>query len=346
MSDSQRLSSLRIDPTDPSILDVETKADGPSGALPLTDAMLRHWPSGDLFGLSQNAGMGWTPGEVDRDPFLILSTQGGVRAPDGSPIALGFHTGHWEVGLLVHEAAEEFKRLGVAPFAGMVSDPCDGRTQGTPGMMDSLPYRNDAAIVFRRLIRSLPRRKGVLGVATCDKGLPAMMLALAGSHGLPGVIVPGGVTLPPAVGEDAGKIQSMGARYAHGELTLQEAAELGCRACASPGGGCQFLGTAATSQVVAEALGLTVPHAALAPSGQPIWREMARRSAQALFKLARRGLTTGQILTPAAIHNAMTVHAAFGGSTNLLLHIPAIAFGAGLPRPTVADWHDINIPAP
>ena len=237
---------------DPAILGVATKADGPSGALPLTDEMLRHWPSGDLFGLSQNAGMGWTPGEVDRDPFLILSTQGGLRAADGTPIALGYHTGHWEIGLLVQEAAEELKRLGVAPFAGMVSDPCDGRTQGTPGMMDSLPYRNDAAIVFRRLIRSLPRRKGVLGIATCDKGLPAMMLALAGMRDLPGGIVPGGVTLPPREGEDAGKVQSLGARYVHHEVSLQEAAELGCRACACPGGGCQFLGTAATAQVVAE----------------------------------------------------------------------------------------------
>src|SRR5215469_15475251 len=273
-----------VESENPGIFDVRSQADGPSGSLPLTDEMLREWPSGDLFGLSQNAGMGWTPAEVDREAFLILSTQGGLRAPDGTPIALGYHTGHWEIALLVQEAAEELKRLGRAPFAAMVSDPCDGRTQGTPGMMDSLPYRNDAAIVCRRLIRSLPRRKGVLGVATCDKGLPAMMLALAGSGALPGVIVPGGVTLPPRQGEDAGKIQSIGARYSHGELTLAEAAELGCRACASPGGGCQFLGTAATAQVVAEALGMTLPHAALAPSGQPIWRDVARRSARAVMR--------------------------------------------------------------
>jgi len=331
---------------EPACFEVETKADGPAGSLPLTDEMLRLWPSGDLFGLSQNAGMGWAPSEVDRDPYLILSTQGGVRAPDGSPIALGYHTGHWEIGLLVQEAAETLKALGVAPFAGMVSDPCDGRTQGTAGMMDSLPYRNDAAIVFRRLVRSLPRRKGVLGVATCDKGLPAMMLALAGVKNLPGVIVPGGVTLPPRDGEDAGKIQSMGARYAHGELTLEEAADLGCRACASPGGGCQFLGTAATAQVVAEALGMAMPHSALVPSGQPIWREMARRSARALVGLARRGLATKDILTAAAVRNAMAVHAAFGGSTNLLIHVPAIAFAAGLPRPTVEDWHAVNIKVP
>ncbi len=331
---------------DPDLFAIRTSGEGPSGSLPLTDAMLRDWPSGDLFGLTQNAGMGWPSASVDRDPFLILSTQGGLRDADGSPIALGYHTGHWEVGLLVREAAEAIRSAGAVPFAAYVSDPCDGRTQGTTGMMDSLPYRNDAAIVFRRLIRSLPRRKGIVGVATCDKGLPAMMLALAGAKDLPGVIVPGGVTLPPAQGEDAGKVQSIGARYAHGELTLQEAADLGCRACGSPGGGCQFLGTAATAQVVAEALGMTVPHAALAPSGQPIWKDVARRSAVAAMGMARKGLATRDYLTDASIANAMAVHAAFGGSTNLLLHVPAIAFAAGLRRPTRDDWHAVNLKVP
>jgi putative YjhG/YagF family dehydratase len=343
--ESPRLESI-LDAADIDWNEVRTKADGPAGQLPLTDEMLREWPSGDLFGLSQNAGMGWTPSQVARDPYLILSTQGGLRAENGTPIALGYHTGHWEIGLLVREAAQELRRLDVVPFAGMVSDPCDGRTQGTAGMMDSLPYRNDAAIVFRRLIRSLPRRKGVLGIATCDKGLPAMMMALAGTRDLPCILVPGGVTLPPREGEDAGKVQSIGARYSHGELSLEEAAGLGCRACASPGGGCQFLGTAATSQVVAEALGLSLPHAALVPSGQPIWLDLARRSARALVALASKGLSVKQILTPASVRNAMTVHAAFGGSTNLILHVPAIAYAAGLPRPTVDDWHEVNLKVP
>ncbi len=213
-------------------------------------------------------------------------------------------------------------------------------------MMDSLPYRNDAAIVLRRLIRSLPTRTGVLGVATCDKGLPAMMMALAGCGDLPCVLVPGGVTLPAAGAEDAGKVQSLGARYAHGLVTLEEAADLGCRACGSPGGGCQFLGTAATSQVVGEALGLSLTHSALAPSGQPIWLDMATRSARALAHLAGRGITIRQILSADAIHNAMVVHAAFGGSTNLLLHIPAIAHAAGLTRPTVEDWNAVNRATP
>lgn len=324
------------------LFDVRTSAAGPSGSLPLSAEMLRDWPSGDLFGLTQNAGMGWPPAEMLGPQFVLLSTQGGIRAEDGSPIALGYHTGHWEVGLLVQAAARVLKQAGGVPFAAFCSDPCDGRTQGTTGMFDSLPYRNDAATIFRRLIRSLPTRRGVLGVATCDKGLPAMMMALAGSAHLPCVLVPGGVTLPPAEGEDAGKIQSLGARFAHGEVTLEEAAELSCRACASPGGGCQFLGTAATSQVVAEALGMTVPHAALAPSGQPIWLDMARRSAKALWSLVERGTRLADVLTDASVRNAMVVHAAFGGSTNLLLHVPAVAFSAGLRRPTVDDWTEVN----
>jgi putative YjhG/YagF family dehydratase len=325
-----------------SVLDVVTAGAGPRGRLPLTPELLLERPSGDIFGLTQNAGMGWDARELGRPQYLMLGTNGGIRGVDGRPIALGYHTGHWEIGLLMHAAAAEIRELEGLPFAAFCSDPCDGRTQGTAGMMDSLAYRNDAAQVFRRLIRSLPTRQGVLGVATCDKGLPAMLMALAAMRDLPCVLVPGGVTLPPIDGEDAGKVQSIGARFAHGEITLDQAAELGCRACGSPGGGCQFLGTAATSQVIGEALGLTLPHSALAPSGQPVWTDMARRSARALVTLAARGLVTRDVLTDAAVKNAMTVHAAFGGSTNLLLHLPAIAHASGLRRPTVDDWIDVN----
>ncbi|HEX9658877.1 MAG TPA: YjhG/YagF family D-xylonate dehydratase [Rhodothermales bacterium] len=335
-----------LSPSQPGILDVPSSAKGPSGKLPITADQLRDSASGDLFALSQNVGMGWRAEEAGRKSFLILSTSGGVRAPDGTPIALGYHTGHWEIGLLVEEAAREIKRLGEIPFAAFCSDPCDGRTQGTPGMMDSLPYRNDAAQIFRRLIRSLPTRRGVMGVATCDKGLPAMMMALASLKDLPGILVPGGVTLPPEHGEDAGTVQSLSARFSQGEVSLEYAQEMGCSACASPGGGCQFLGTAATSQVVAEALGLSIVHAALAPSGEPIWRDLARVSAIALLEMEKTGRKMTDILTDASVRNAMVVHAAFGGSTNLVLHIPAIAHSAGLRRPTVQDWIDVNRQVP
>nr|WP_307000947.1 YjhG/YagF family D-xylonate dehydratase [Lederbergia panacisoli] len=332
--------------TSEAIENIQTKAKGPEGKLPLTDYMLRNAPSGDLFGLSQNVGMGWSPNNLRGKEILLLSTQGGMKDSNGFPIALGYHTGHWEVDQLMKEAAMEINRAGGIPFAAYVSDPCDGRSQGTTGMFDSFPYRNDAAIVYRRLIRSLPTRKAVIGIATCDKGLPAMMLALAAMHDLPTVVIPGGVTLPPEYGEDAGKIQTIGARYSANEITLEEAAELGCRACATPGGGCQFLGTAATAQVVSEALGLSLPHSALAPSGQEIWREMARNSARAVIEMEQQRITTKDILTDGAIHNAMVVHAAFGGSTNLLLHIPAIAHAAGCTIPTVQDWIKVNRQTP
>ena len=325
---------------------VRTHAAGPAGQLPITAEMLLQQPSGNLFGLSQNAGMGWDPARLLDPEFLILSTHGGLRGENGEPIALGFHTGHWEVGLLVAEAARELKALHAVPFAGACTDPCDGRTQGTTGMMDSLPYRNDAATVLRRLMRSLPTGKGVLGVATCDKGLPAMMMALASAGKLPAVLIPGGVTLLPDEGEDAGKVQTIGARFAQQQITLEYAADVGCRACASPGGGCQFLGTAATAQVVGEALGLSLPHTALAPSGHPVWLDAARRSARALMRLSSAGTGVAEVVTDAAVRNAMVLHAAFGGSTNLLLHLPAIAFSAGLRRPAVEEWAEINRQVP
>jgi putative YjhG/YagF family dehydratase len=331
-----------LDSGDASVFEIETARPGPEGRLPLVESDLLDRPSGDLFGWSQNVGMGWKAEEVRRPEVLILSTQGGLRGPDGAPIALGYHTGHYEIGLLVEEAARELRGLGALPFAGSCSDPCDGRTQGTTGMFDSLPYRNDAAIVLGRLIRSLPNRVGVVGVATCDKGLPAMAMALAGARSLPGVIVPGGVTLPATDGEDAGKAQTVGARFANRQLTLEQAAEIACRACASPGGGCQFLGTAATSQVVCEALGLAVTHSALAPSGQPVWRDAARRSARAALRQAALGLASRDVVTDAAIRNALATYAAFGGSTNLLLHLPAIAHAAGRRIPTFEEWSAVN----
>jgi xylonate dehydratase len=328
------------------IEDTRLSGPGPRGRLPLTEEMLLNYPSGHLFGMTENAGMGWKAEELDRDQFVIVSTHGGLSAEDGTPIALGYHTGHWEINLLVRRAAETFREQSAVPFSLYCSDPCDGRTQGTAGMTDSLPYRNDAAQVMRRLIRSLPTRSGAMGISACDKGLPAVMMALAGCADLPGIIVPGGVTLPAEGAEDAGKVQTIGARFAHDLITLDYAAEMGCRACGSSGGGCQFLGTAATSQVVAEALGMALPHSALAPSGEPILYDMAHRSALALLRLHAEKIALQTILTRKAVENAMLLHAAFGGSTNLLLHIPAIAHAAGLQPPTLEDWNRVNRSTP
>lgn len=334
------------------IYDSPTHAEGAQGELPLTEDILRNRPSGDMFGMTLNAGMGWEPSELANDGVMMISTLAGIRSADGSPKALALHTGGYELGVQLEAAAEVLKENNKLPYAAFVSDPCDGRTQGTIGMFDSLPYRNDAAVVFRRLIRSLPTRKGVLGVASCDKGLPATMMALASQHDYPVCLCPGGSTLMPInhgesdPGEDAGTIQTIGARFAYDEISLEYARRQGCRACASAGGGCQFLGTAGTSQVVSEGLGLAITHSALAPSGTKIWEDIARASARALVTQMERGITAKDIITEASVRNAMVIHAAFGGSTNLLLHIPAIAFEAGVKRPSVDDWAEVNKAVP
>ena len=342
MKTGDKSDESQLEISDESIFQIETQRGGPVGKIELTDEVLKHAPSGNLFGLSQNVGMGWSPKDFLGPQFLILNSHGGIRAEDGSPVALGYHTGHWEIGLLVKKAAEELKNLGGIPFAAHVSDPCDGRSQGTTAMFDSLAYRNDASLVMRRLARSLPTAEGVMGVATCDKSMPAMMMALAEMRDMPTILVPGGVTLSPSDGEDAGKAQSVGIRYAQGEIAKEKAEEILCRTCATPGGGCQFLGTAATSQVVGEALGLSLPHSALSPSGYPVWFELASRSAKALANLHRKKIGTSQILSTASIRNAMITHAACGGSSNLIIHLAAIAYHAGLERPTVKEWDEIN----
>lgn len=331
-----------LDIEDESIFSIQTHSSGPSGTIILTEEVLRHAPSGNLFGLSQNVGMGWDAKNFLGPQFLILNSHGGVRAEDGSPVALGYHTGHWEIGLLVKRVAEEIKNLGGIPFAAHVSDPCDGRSQGTTAMFDSLAYRNDASMVMRRLARSLPTADGIMGIATCDKSMPAMMMALAEMKNLPIILVPGGVTLSPSDGEDAGSAQSVGIRYAQGVLEKEKAEQILCRTCATPGGGCQFLGTAATSQVIGEALGISLPHSALSPSGYPVWLELGKRSALALKDLHERKIHSLDILKETALRNAMVVHAACGGSSNLIIHLSAIAYHAGLKRPTVDDWDEIN----
>ena len=347
MNNKKTLISIEnvIAPKD-AVFDFATHSDGPSGKIPFTAEILINQPSGDHFGMSQNAGMGWDPKEMLRKHFLILSTSGGLRDPNGSPIALGLHTGHYEMTLQVEEAARELKDLGTIPYSLYCSDPCDGRTQGTTGMMDSLPYRNDAAQVFRRQARSLPTAVGIMGIASCDKGLPAMMMALAGLRDKPVVIVPGGSTLAVRDGEDTGMIQSIGARFSQGEVTLDYAQDVGCKACASPGGGCHFLGTAGTSQVISESLGLSLTHSALCPSGTPAWKDVAKRSARALVLAESQNLDSQSVLTDAAFRNAMVVHAACGGSTNLLLHLPAIAHAAGRHRMTVEEWNEVNKETP
>ena len=181
----------------------------------------------------------------------------------------------------MREAAEELDRARRPAVRRLRLRPVRRpHARARPGMFDSLPYRNDAAIVLRRLVRSLPRRRGVIGVGTCDKGLPAMLMAVASFRELPGAIVPGGVTLPPRRGR--GRRRRADARRAlrarHGDAARRRPTSAAARA-PRPAAAASSSAPRRRAQVVAEALGLTVPHAALAPSGQPIWLDVARRTA-------------------------------------------------------------------
>ena len=221
---------------DPSIYDIATKsARAPKARCRSPRSCSATRPSGDLFGWSQDVGMGWNPRELDRprvpDPEH-------ARAACARPTA---RRSRWAITPGTGRSACSCRRrprscsgCGVRPVRRHASPtPATAGRRARPGMMDSLPYRNDAAIVFRRLIRSLPTRKGVLGVATCDKGLPAMMMALAGDA-RPAVRARARRrdAAADARARTPARSRSIGARFAHGELTLEEAAELGCRACA------------------------------------------------------------------------------------------------------------------
>ena len=201
IGDKSDESQLEI--SDESIFQIETQKGGPVGKIELTDEVLKHAPSGNLFGLSQNVGMGWSPKDFLGPQFLILNSHGGIRAEDGSPVALGYHTGHWEIGLLVKKAAEELKNLGGIPFAAHVSDPCDGRSQGTTAMFDSLAYRNDASLVMRRLTRSLPTAEGTdpneYCLLSCDEIMNGTTAAAATRSA---DADPADASADPAAGED------------------------------------------------------------------------------------------------------------------------------------------------
>ncbi len=210
-------------------------------------------------------------------------------------------------------------------------------------MMDSLAYRNDAAIVFRRLIRSLPTRRGVLGVATCDKGLPAMMMALAAMRDLPCVLVPGGVTLPAARrrGRRQGAVDRRPLRPRRADAGARgrpRAAAPAARRAAAASSWARRRRRRSSARRSACRCRTRPSRPRVSRSGST-WRAARPGRSSALHE---RGLAVRDILTDAAVRNAMTVHAAFGGSTNLLLHIPAIAHAAGLRRPTVDDWSDVN----
>jgi hypothetical protein len=196
-------------------------------------------------------------------------------------------------------------------------------------MFDSLPYRNDAAQVFRRLIRSLPQRRGVIGVATCDKGLPAMLMALAAMRDLPDGDRARAVSpCRRAMARMPARCRRSGRAFRVGCSRSRKLPTWAAARARRPVVAASFSAPPRPPRSSPRPWGSRPCTSALAPSGQPVWLDIARRAARLVTALDTRGLAGRDILTSASIRNAMVVHAAFGGSTNLLLHIPAIAHAA------------------
>lgn len=335
--------------TSANIYDIKTVGPPPEGELQVTAEMMQtdYARSGDFYSLSMMAGQGWPVRDLHLARFLVLSSFGGLPSEgNGPPTALGYHSGHDHLHLLVGATSKTITANKGIPTAAYITDGCDGRTMGTPGMQHSLHWRNIATDGFVNLIHQLPGVRGVIYAVGCDKAVPAAMMSIASTKHLPAAIVPGGVNIPTGSKETTTTIHSLSARYAAGKATLKHVRETGCHACSEGGGSCQFLGTAATSQVVAEALGLAPWHSALAPSNQPVWLDVAERAALSVMGMKAKGIRADDILTDGAVRNAMAVFSAFGGSTNLCIHIPAVAHHAGLHVPTIDDWHRINSKVP
>ena len=201
--------------------------------------------SGDYFGMVQNAGMDQKPTRAHLPNYGIFTTLSGHNqgSDDDSDRALGFHTGSFAIPYLLTAAIRTLSSLGKLPFHSATSDPCDGRTQGNHGGPHSMVWRNLASETFFSQMRSLPMVKALMVIGGCDKGLPALMMALAMASRqmrIPGIVVPTGVSIPVADAEDTGHVQSQIERQGHGS-NAEQAGRQACISCGTSGGSCHFL---------------------------------------------------------------------------------------------------------
>ena len=255
-------------------------------------------------------GSGWSVEDLDKPQVIIESTAG-----DSHPGSAG-----------LFELVEEV-RAGVAEAGGhgaryFCTDICDGEAQGHDGINYSLPSRDAIANMIEIHAKATPFDAGVF-VASCDKGLPANLMAL-GRINIPSIVVTGGVM---DAGPDLLTLEQLGAisaRYERGEISHEELMFAEHNACPSCGA-CSFMGTASTMQVTAEALGLALPGSALLPATSTDLREAARAAGRQALWLSEHNLCPRDIVTREAFENLIMVHGAISGSTNSLLHIPAIA---------------------
>jgi dihydroxy-acid dehydratase len=275
-------------------------------------------------------GMNWTEDDLRKPQVLVESAYG-----------MG-HPGTFHFRDLIDEVSNGVYEAGGKPADFVVSDICDGVVQATEGMNYSLVSRDVMAAMIEIHALGHPHDAMVL-ISGNDKSVPAQLLAIARCD-LPAIHVPGGTQLNAPDYVTSNKLWEMGAAFKRGELTGDEL-ELAQRGACPTCGACQFMGSAATGQVLSEALGLALPGSALVP--QPLTKLLryARAAGKQILRLLAEDLTPRRILTREAFENAIVLHAAIGGSTNALLHLPAIAQEAGV-EVTIDDFDRIHRQVP
>ena len=260
-------------------------------------------------------GMGWKLEDLEKPKVIIESTFGDS------------HPGSAHLLKFVDTAAAGVAAAGGRAARYFTTDICDGMAQGHDGINYSLASRDMIANMVEIHNNATPFDAGVF-IASCDKGLPGLLMGI-GRTDLPAVVVTGGVM---EAGPDLLTLEQIGAYSAmcqRGEISEAQLTYYKHHACPSCGA-CSFMGTAGTMQVMCEALGLTLPGSALLPATSADLVEVARKAGAQAVELAKRGLTARDIVTRESFENAIIVHAAISGSTNAILHLPAIAHEFGI----------------
>lgn len=275
-------------------------------------------------------GMGWTIDDLDKAQIFLQSTWGDS------------HPGSVHLNELVFAAEAEFVKLGAKPAKYTTTDVCDGIAQGHDGMNYSLLSREMICNMIEIQAMTAPFDGGMF-ICSCDKGIPAHLKAIARLN-IPSIVFNGGIMKAGPGNLTLEQIGTYSAKLKRGEISKKEFETKQYTACASCGA-CAFMGTAATMQIMAEALGLALPGSAAMPAVMSELVEGAKRSANQLLKLIDKDIRPSQILTQQAFENAIMVHAAIAGSTNALLHLPAIAHEVGIELlPELFDKINRNIP--
>jgi dihydroxy-acid dehydratase len=275
-------------------------------------------------------GMNWTEEDLRKPQVLVESAYG-----------MG-HPGTFHFRGLIDEVSNGVYEAGGKPADFVVSDICDGVVQATDGMSYSLVSRDVMAAMIEIHALGHPHDAMVL-ISGNDKSVPAQLLAMARCN-LPAVHVPGGIQVNASNYITSNEIWAMGAAVRRGELPEDEL-ELAQRGACPTCGACQFMGSAATGQALSEALGLALPGSALVPEPLTKLLRYARAAGKQVLRLLAEDITPRRILTREAFENAIVVHAAIGGSTNALLHLPPIAEEAGVEL-TIDDFDRIHREVP